>query len=131
MHSSFEVNPYFMNSNPVYFVMLQIWDAQLINYSIILLLLLWLKMFRCKWCPLLICQNCMTMFHKNLYFILPIICSKISANIFVDKGTTVHEFVRNLLYHNSMHLRTWSTGKGSPQQTLKPLSLACQSILEF
>lgn len=73
----------------------------------------------------------MTLLYKNLYFRLPITGSKISANVFVDKGTTVQEFIRNLLSHNSTHCRTWSTGKESIQQMLKALSLAYESVLEF
>lgn len=62
---------------------------------------------------------------------LPINRSKVSANMFADKGTTVYEFVRNSLYHNSMQFRTCSTGKGSLKHMLKALSLVYNSILEF
>lgn len=65
-------------------------SAKVINSSF-LLLFLWLKMFRYKWCsPVDVLKLSMTLFNKDLYFILPIICSKIFATIGIDEGTVVH-----------------------------------------
>ena len=63
-------------------------------------------------------------------YILSIMRSKISTNVFVDKGTAVRE-LRNSLSQNSMHFRTWSTGEESILQTLTALSLAYASVLEL
>ena len=60
--------------------------------------------------------------------ILSIMRSKISTNVFVDKGTAVRE-LRNSLSQNSMHFRTWSTVQSL--QTLMALSLAYASVLEL
>ena len=45
------------------------------------------------------------MFRYNILYIAHL-GLKVSTNIFLDKGTAVYEFIRNLLSHNCMHFRT-------------------------
>ena len=63
------------------------------------------------------------MFRYNILYITHL-GLKVSTNIFLDKGTAVHEFIRNLLSHNFTHFRTRWLGKKSIHQMLKALSLA-------